>query len=105
MHKITFSTECYMYAMILYCVSIVDINVQTVAGGHYLFLKIFMFINNQMCRDMTKPTEWLCAQRRLRSAWASAQFDQSLRCPREERLGPLLPTELTVKTLIRLGGS
>ena len=27
---------------------------------------------------MTKPTMWLCAQRRLRSAWASAQSDQSL---------------------------
>ena len=26
---------------------------------------------------MTKPTKWLCAQRRLRSAWASAQSDQS----------------------------
>ena len=34
--------------------------------------------------DMTKPTKWLCAQRRLRSAWASAQSDQSLRCPHEE---------------------
>ena len=74
--------------MILYCVSIVDINVQTVAGGYYLLLKIFMFINNQMCRDMTKPKEWLCAKRRLRSAWASAQFDQSLRCPHEETMGP-----------------
>ena len=30
--------------------------------------------------DMTKPTKWMCAQRRLRSAWASAQSDQSLRC-------------------------
>ena len=30
-----------------------------------------------MNRDMTKPTMWLCAQRRLRSAWASAQSDQS----------------------------
>ena len=29
---------------------------------------------------MTKQTKWLCAQRRLRSAWASAQSDQSLRC-------------------------
>ena len=38
--------------------------------------------------DMTKPTKWLCAQRRLRSAWASAQSDQSLRCPHEESLGP-----------------
>ena len=31
-----------------------------------------------MSRDMTKPTKWLCAQRRLRSAWASAQSDQAL---------------------------
>ena len=27
--------------------------------------------------DITKPTKWLCAQRRLISAWASAQSDQS----------------------------
>ena len=33
-----------------------------------------------MCRLMTKK-KWLCAQRRLRSAWASAQSDQSLRFP------------------------
>ena len=42
-----------------------------------------------MSRDMTKPSKWLCAQRRLRSAWASAQSDQSLRCTHEESLGPL----------------
>ena len=35
---------------------------------------------SHLSRDMTKPTKWLCAQRRLRSAWASAQSDQSLRC-------------------------
>ena len=29
---------------------------------------------------MTKSTTLVCAQRRLRSAWASAQSDQSLRC-------------------------
>ena len=34
-----------------------------------------------LSRLMTKPTMWLCAQQRLRSAWASAQSDQSLRCP------------------------
>ena len=28
----------------------------------------------------TKQTKWLCAQQRLRSAWASAQSDQSLHC-------------------------
>ena len=34
---------------------------------------------NYLSRDMTKPTKWVCAQRRLRSAWAFAQSDQSLR--------------------------
>ena len=56
-----------------------------------------------MSRDMTKSTKWLCALRRLRSAWASTQSDQSLRCPHEESLGPSLPNECTAKTLIRLG--
>ena len=51
---------------------------------------------------MTKQTMWLCAQRRLRSAWASAQSDQSLRCPYEESLGPKLSIKRTAKTLIRL---
>ena len=31
---------------------------------------------NSLSHLMTKPTIWLCAQRRLRSAWASAQSDQ-----------------------------
>ena len=39
----------------------------------------------------------MCAQQRLRSAWASAQSD-SLRCPLEETLGPQLPIERTAKT-------
>ena len=52
---------------------------------------------------MTKPTKWLCAQRRLSSAWASAQSDQSLRCTHEEGFGPYLPIERTAKTLISLG--
>ena len=32
-----------------------------------------------LSRDMIKPTKWVCAQRRLRSAWADAQADLSLR--------------------------
>ena len=44
------------------------------------------------------------AQRRLRSAWTSAQSDQRQRCQPEAKLGPKLPTERTAKTLIRLGG-
>ena len=57
-----------------------------------------------MSRVMTKPTKWLCAQRRLKWAWESAQSDQSLRCA----LNGLLRTQTffvrTAKTLIRLGG-
>ena len=30
-----------------------------------------------MSRLLTKPTKWQCAQRRLRSSWASAQSNQS----------------------------
>ena len=41
-----------------------------------------------LSRNTTKPTKWLCAQRRLRSAWASAQSDQRLRCPHQESFGP-----------------
>ena len=33
-----------------------------------------------LSRDMTKPTKWLRAQRRARSAWASAQSDESSLC-------------------------
>ena len=43
-------------------------------------------VENHLNHLMTKPTIWLCAQRRLRSAWASSQSDQSLRCPHEEWL-------------------
>ena len=49
---------------------------------------LIQICDDKMTRDMTKPTMWLCAQRRLRSALASAQSDQSLRCPHSESLGP-----------------
>ena len=48
-----------------------------------LYVKFTWFIltigQTYLSRDMTKPTKWLCAQQRLRSAWASAQSDQRLR--------------------------
>ena len=55
----------------------------------------------QMSRDMTKPTKWLCAQRRLRSAWTSAQSDQSLRCA----LTPRLIWVLAGRTVLSWGGA
>ena len=61
--------------------------------GYIVYMFVYtcildIWVRVYMSRDMTKPTKWLCAQRRLRSAWASAQSDQSLRCPHEEALGP-----------------
>ena len=50
-----------------------------------------------------KTNKMTCTQRRLRLAWASAQSDQCLCYPPEDTLDPILPTECTAKTLIRLG--
>ena len=59
-------------------------------------------ITNESTHDKTH--KMACAPTEDRSAWASAQADQSLRCPHEERLGPLLLVERTAETLIRLRG-
>ena len=63
-----------------------------------------IFMNIKWAASWQNQQNGGCAQRRLRSAWASAQSDQSLRCPHEESLGPYLPIARTAKTLIRLGG-
>ena len=49
----------------------------------YRLLVVYRRYNNDeryQNRLMTKQAMWLCAKQRLRSAWASAQSDQSLRC-------------------------
>ena len=53
---------------------------------------------------MTKPTEWVCTQQRLRSAWASTQSVQSLHCALNRYLRTQAFFMWTAKTLIRLGG-
>ena len=40
--------------------------------------------------EHSKTNEMSCAQRRLRSAWASAQSDQSLLCAQWVAKGPVL---------------
>ena len=71
---------------------------------HYFGEFIAVSKKQDISRDMTKPPKWLCAQRRLRSAWASAQSDQSLRCaPHWVAKDPSFFMR-TEKTLIRLGG-
>ena len=49
---------------------------------------------------MTKPTKCMCAQRRLRSAWAAVQSDQSLRCSHKESSYMQLPIERIAFTSI-----
>ena len=39
-----------------------------------------------LSRSTTKPTKWPVRHGILRSGWASAQYDQSLRCPHKEPL-------------------
>ena len=41
-----------------------------------------------MSRSMTKQTKWLCAQPKVRSAWAFAQSDQSSLCAQWVAKGP-----------------
>ena len=60
----------------------------------------------------TKPTNWLCAQPKLRSDWADAQADLSLRWTNMFFVGFVVTrliftwkyNERTAKSLIRLGG-
>ena len=54
-------------AMIIYKTSIFWITMQTFAG-HTAFSCTKVVKCSQMSRDMTKPTKWVCAQRRLRSS-------------------------------------
>ena len=66
----------------------------TCAADHWLFVRSFLWFHilcertvkalarlRGCARRLTLPTKWVCTQRRLRSAWAFAQYDQSLRCP------------------------
>ena len=51
-----------------------------------------------------KQQNWVCAQRRLRSAWASAQSYKRLRCALIGYLRAQVFFMRTTKALIRLGG-
>ena len=53
--------------------------------------KVFNLMNSKIWERATGQQNQqndLCAQRRLKSGWASASSDQSLRCQHEETLGP-----------------
>ena len=52
----------------------------------------------------TRPTNQICSQRRLRSAWVSVQSNQSLCCALYGKLKTQTFFRHTAKTLIRPGG-
>ena len=56
----------------------------TKAGSEHKNIDLRLYCLDNLSRLMTKQIKWMCAKRRLRSAWASAESDQSLRCPHEE---------------------
>ena len=70
---------------------------------HNLMICIYIYFSKERKKETNKQNG-MCVQRRLRSAWASAQSDQSFRCPHEEKLDPYLPIERASKTMITLGG-
>ena len=102
------------------------------ASTTILFIWSELMFSTKLCRDVsryiksffpymsynaTKQTKWECAQQRLRSAWESAQSDQSLRCshgnlPSLIRIFAVRMTKAWVlsyplsaqRRLIRLGG-
>ena len=62
----------------------IHVKYKTVVHTRAVFFSLICTTSNHMSRNITKQTKWLCAQRRLRLAWASAQSDQSLRCADSE---------------------
>ena len=50
-------------------------------------------MTNNWATSCQKQQKRMCAQRRLSSAWASDQSDQSLHCLHEENLGPWVHSE------------
>ena len=63
-----------------------------------------MYLDIYLGRDTASAKRLHEHQRRLRSACASAQSDQSHRCPPKDALDPLLLTDSPEKTLFRLCG-
>ena len=62
-----------------------------------LLLHIYIVSKKERKKNQTNKQNGMCAQRRLRSVWASARSDLSFRCPHEEILGPYLLTMRTVE--------
>ena len=66
---------------VMYCITAKRWNRNYSTGICNCFIQVIEKTSHpNLSRDIIKPTKWLCAQWRLRSAWASAKPDQSHRC-------------------------
>ena len=83
------------YALLLYCTT--SIGSQTQDGWADLNILLVGWCLMIWAAAWQNQQNDLCAQRRLRSAWACAQSAQSLRCPSEERSSPNLPIKSVKK--------
>ena len=91
--NIFFFSKQHIYSKCILLDLYVRVFLEPKIHGYIVYMFVYtcildIWVRVYMSRDMTKPTKWLCAQRRLRSAWASAQSNQSLRCSHEVALGP-----------------
>ena len=88
---------CFVFLLFFFVVVVF-----TIQNDSSKIFAVFFFI------DRNEPGDFLqvcvCSQRSLGSVCASAQADQSLRCPPEDAWGPWLHIECPAKTLIRLRG-
>ena len=64
----------------------------------------YNLLHLNISRNMTIPTLWPVRQAKTRSAWASAQSDQSLRCVLNGKIRTHGSLMWTAKSLIRVGG-
>ena len=75
--------NCYIFQNYLYKYKYITYNLVALPNlgtVFYVFLAwtpSLTLHHYHLSRDMIKPTKWLCAQRRLRSAWSSSKSDQS----------------------------
>ena len=105
-HGVCFSTvhaNCLGEAILMNTHNIIMFLLRT-EENYPLLITHLMCLSEQLSHLMTKQTKRLSAQRRLRSTWAFAQSDHSLRCALNGKLRTHGFFMRTAKTLIRLSG-
>ena len=72
--------------------------------SYHVLVPLALYLVLMWAASWQNQQSGMCAQRRLRSAWASTQSDQNLRCPHEKKAWVLSYPLSAQWRLIRLGG-